>query len=417
MTTTVIGAGIAGLSCAFELVDRGEDLAVLDSGHVGAAASAGNAGWVTPFLSAPRAAPGAFADAMRNFVRPDGAAKMHPHLEPRFVTWALGFLRASRINRSTRGTYALQQLARHANSAYDRLRERGLEIEEHRTGLGVVFQREDNLRKYEQLVQKMHGLGYTGRITRMQGDQMRAFDPAINRSTAGVLHLESERHVRPESVTRALADAVRQRGGTIHEHEYVTRITRTGAGKWRVATDSGQVSISDRVVVAAGFHTKELLKRLRVRVPIEAAKGVSATITGEGQAPAHALKLFEDMVACSPFDDGLRLSGTFDIGDRSTRINDKRLAMIIAQGQRYLENWHPTRADIEWAGHRPTSADDLPIVGEVSGQPGLYLASGHGTLGITLGPITGALAAKELLDGEPQELLQPFRLERFPRWV
>jgi D-amino-acid dehydrogenase len=51
MSVTVIGAGVVGLSCAYELSELGQQVTVIDSGAVGAAASAGNAGWVTPFLS------------------------------------------------------------------------------------------------------------------------------------------------------------------------------------------------------------------------------------------------------------------------------------------------------------------------------------------------------------------------------
>jgi D-amino-acid dehydrogenase len=148
-------------------------------------------------------------------------------------------------------------------------------------------------------------------------------------------------------------------------------------------------------------------------VPLEAAKGTSMTAFGEGTAPTHPLKLYENMVACSPFGNAVRLSGTFDIGNRDFTLNRKRLDMVVRQGCSFLEDWRPTDVEIEWVGHRPTAADDLPIIGPVPGRSGLYLATGHGTLGVTLGPVTGALAAKEIARHGQQQLLEPFRLTRF----
>lgn len=143
---------------------------------------------------------------------------------------------------------------------------------------------------------------------------------------------------------------------------------------------------------------------------------MSLTAAGEGTSPSHALKLYEHMVACSPFDGGtVRLSGTFDIGSQNSLVNQKRLHMVVRQGLSYLSDWRPSQIEKRWAGHRPTSGDDLPIIGGVPGHPGLFIATGHGTLGVSLGPTTGALLAREMLQNEPQAVLEPFRVSRFLR--
>ncbi|MGO4690159.1 NAD(P)/FAD-dependent oxidoreductase [Glaciibacter sp. 2TAF33] len=413
MSTIVVGAGAIGLSCAYELAELGEAVQVVDAAQLGAAASAGNAGWVTPFLSSPRAAPGAFGDAVRSLLTADGPLRMHPHIDPGFVSWSLRFLRASSRARHDRAVSALHDLASRAHDAFDSLHSRGVEFELYREGLGVVFKQRENLESYEQAVRRMRRFGYVGDVAVYRGAEIQQFDPAINSRVEGVMHLESERHVRPESLVRGLADAIRAQGSTIREHDAVSQIKPGDAGGWRVSLASGVELTSDRLVVAAGFATRRLLAPLGVKVPLEAAKGVSLTARGKGTVPKHPLKLYENMVACSPFDQSVRLSGTFDVGARGSEINQKRLAMVVQQGVSYLENWQPTDVELQWAGHRPTSADDLPIIGPVPGHDGLYLATGHGTLGITLGPLTGALAAKEVVGSEEQSVLAPFRLTRF----
>lgn len=412
MTVIVIGAGVVGLSCAYELSELGEDVTVIDSAGAGAAASAGNAGWVTPFLSTPRAAPGAFGDALRSFVNPEGPARMRPHPELGFVAWATAFLRASTATRNANGTAALQHLARTAHQHFDALAARGVSFEQHTDGLAVVFKQRENLEHYQQVVAKMRGLGYAGSITTYRGSDVASFDAAVNRAVAGVVHLENERHVRPETLTQGLAKSLQANGSRVVEHDGAVSVERESR-RWTVVTESGQRHIGDTVVVAAAYPSRRLLRPLGVTVPLEAAKGTSMTARGSGTAPAHPLKLYENMVACSPFGDSVRLSGTFDIGARDFTLNRKRLDMVVRQGLTYLDNWRPTDIEVEWVGHRPTSVDDLPIIGPVHGCDGLYVATGHGTLGVTLGPVTGALVAREVARGEQQPELQPFRLSRF----
>ncbi|MER6528663.1 FAD-dependent oxidoreductase [Streptomyces sp. NPDC001508] len=410
---TVIGAGVIGLSCAYELTDVGHEVTVVDAGAVGAGGSAGNAGWVTPFLSTPRAAPGAVRDAVRSFTSAEGPARMRPHAEPGFATWVFQFLRASSKARSEQATASLQAFSRRAIRHFDSLAERGVGFDQYTAGLAVVFKQPHNLDHYAQLLARIRSLGYDGEVSVHRGSDAADFDPAIRRDMAGVMHLESERHVRPETLTDGLAKAILAGGGQIVEHERVVRLASSGRGRWTVVTADGRAIPCDQVVVAAGYPSRALLRPLGVTVPLEAAKGTSMTARGEGTVPSHPLKLYENMVACSPFGKTVRLSGTFDLGRRDSTLDRKRLDMVVRQGLGYLQDWRPTDIDIEWAGHRPTSVDDLPVIGPAPGHEGLYLATGHGTLGITLGPLTGALAAQEIAHRQHQPCLDPFRLTRF----
>lgn len=413
MRVVVVGAGVVGLSCAYELSQRGAGVVVLDANEVGNGGSAGNAGWITPFLSSPRAAPGAIGDAARSLTRARGPARFRPHLDTGFWTWAAGFLGASRLARSRASTAALRRLGGQAQEHFDRLAQQGVQFELHDQGLGVVFRRRTNLETFAATAQQTRASGYDGDITVLRGRDVEEYDPAISRDVAGAVHLGGERHVRPESFTRGLADAIRSHGGRILERTPVKAVRREKSDAWCAIATVGEEYRCDHLVIAAGFPTRALVRPLGIRVPIEVAKGTSMTAAGEGTAPSHPLKLFEDMVACSPFDGAVRFSGTFDVGFRDRRVDAKRLKMVVTQGMAYLDSWRPTHVEMEWAGHRPTSADDLPIIGRVRGHPGLHLATGHGTLGVTLGPLTGSLVAREIIENDSSELLDAFRLERF----
>ena len=179
-----------------------------------------------------------------------------------------------------------------------------------------------------------------------------------------------------------------EHGGELLENTPVKRIEPDRSGRWGVVSSTEQRWTFDQLVVSAGFHTRKLLLPLKIRLPLEAAKGVSMTARGDGVLPSHPLKLFERMVASSPFDGGLlRLSGTFDVGQRTDTVDEQRLNMVVRDASRFFESWTPTTLESTGAGHRPTSADDTPLIGPIPGHHGLYVATGHGTLGVTLGPI------------------------------
>lgn len=412
MKTVVIGAGISGLSVAHELVRNGVETVVLDSGEVGQEASAGNAGWITPFLSTPRAAPGVVRDAVGTFLAPNGPARVYPRAEVGFGEWALGFLKASTQKRHTQNAQALRALGARALEEFDQLTELGVTFEQHRQGLSLVARQSQSMEDLRELVSTARKSGYQGEILTLRGSDLADFDSAIARDVAGVVHLVDERHVDPETLTKGLAEAVSAKGGEVVTRERVVSIQEYES-RWKVMTQSGRAHRADKIVVAAGFGSRAVLSFIDVRLPLEAASGTSLTAYGEGTAPRHALKLYESMVACSPFNGSVRLSGTYDVGQRSAKVNRRRLESMTTAGLQYLNDWRPTGIKREWAGLRPTSPDDLPIVGHLSSRPGVHLATGHGTLGITLAPTTGRLLGHELATGQHSPELDPFRPGRF----
>jgi D-amino-acid dehydrogenase len=69
--------------------------------------------------------------------------------------------------------------------------------------------------------------------------------------------------------------------------------------------------------------------------------------------------------------------------------------------------------DKPWMGSRPCMPDTMPVIGRAPGQNGLWLAFGHGHMGLTLGPVTGRLLAEMMTGGEPFADPSPYRPERF----
>lgn len=412
MEIVIVGGGVVGLSVAESLARRGAAPVVVESGPWGEGASAGNAGWISPGLSNPVPAPGVMAQALRWMPNPRSPLLVRPAPRLDFVRWSWDFWRSTRADRYGAGMAALTTIGARVLDDYDRLREAGVEMEIHATGLLFIGRTESGVRHEVEVLRDAQALGYRGEIREMDRAETMAHEPALSgeRLAGSVLALD-ERHVRPESVTRGLVDHLGKGLADLRSGVSVIAIAPE-AGRWRVELSDGDVLRPERVVVAAGWQSAQLLEPLGVRVPLEGGKGYSVTVPALRVQPKGAMYLLEDRVAVTPFDGALRLAGTMELGTTNPGVSRQRVAAIEAAGRDALKSWDGS-AGQSWAGFRPMLPDGLPALGPVPGYPGLHIATGHAMLGVTLGPTTGELIAPSVLDDRPTAELAPFSLARF----
>ena len=120
-------------------------------------------------------------------------------------------------------------------------------------------------------------------------------------------------------------------------------------------------------------------------MPIVAAKGYSLTLQGEGVAPRTALYLCEPKIGVSGYDGGVRIAGTFELPGRNLGVDRKRIGYILDDTLPFIRGWKPAPGEVDrqgWAGFRPATPDSLPLLGPIPGHDGLYVAAGHGMLGV-----------------------------------
>ena len=93
--------------------------------------------------------------------------------------------------------------------------------------------------------------------------------------------------------------------------------------------------------------------------------------------------------------------------------DDQRLVQLTKAASRYFKTIEDATVKSEWCGLRPCLPDGLPAVGAISRYPGLFVATGHAMMGLTLGPVTGKLIAECVLDGSPSMDISALRPDRF----
>lgn len=406
----VVGAGLIGLCTAWQLHRQGARVTTIDRGAAGGGCSLANTGWVVPALSAPVAAPGSIRQGVQMLLARDNPFRIHPRPSPALMRWLAAFVRSAQPARFGAGAAAILALNARTLEHYDELAASGVEFEMHKGGIiFLALDRGPLLGAQERFRQ----IGYQGELELLDAEAVRHREPSVSAAVAGGLHIKPERYVRPETLCRGLVDALRSADAEVLEHAPVTRIERSG-DVWRVRT-AGRELEADRVVIAAGIWSGDLTRSLGLSLPMQAGKGYSVTARGAGTPPAHALFFVEAMVGAAPYDSGVRLAGMLEITGIDARVDPRRVRLVYDAARTYLDGWDPRDAELEWAGLRPLPPDGLPIIGPVPGQDGLFLATGHGMVGLTLAPATAALVAPMVLEGTVAPELEPFSVQRFGR--
>ena len=407
MRVIVIGGGAIGLCVAEALSARDCEVTVLERDRCGAGASAGNAGWITPSLAEPVPGPGVIATSLRWLMNPSGPLWIRPTLSPALLEWIARFTVNCRRSTYERGLVALRRVTELASPAFDELAAREVEFEQHEDPLVFPCFQPAELEHVWRMVQGLRAAGSRQRFDRIPAGEVRALEPALAGDVVGAVVANGERRVRPERLTGGVHRALVTRGVDVRERAPVARLAREG-GRWRVEVAGGAGVLGDVVVLASGTACAELLAPHGVRLPIAAAKGYSRTYALDPTGPRRPLYLENPKVAISVYDEGVRISGTLELGAVDLSLSERRLAAIAAAAQRALPGWRMPAQPRDWAGMRSLSPDGLPYIGPAPGLEGVHLATAHATLGITLAPVTGQLIAGLLLDGAQSELTRAF---------
>ena len=406
----IIGGGAIGLATALALLDAGRGVRILEAGAVGGGASHGNCGTITPSHAPPLAAPGVVAQALRWMFTPDAPLYLKPRVDPALWHWLLRF--AARCNprdwrQSTQARAALLNDAR-ARLA-DWVSRYDLQCEFEEEGLDYVFR---DPRKFQQYVDESVVLKTFGIATQVfGGTDYEREEPAMLPGVAGAIRFPGDARLRPDRYVAELARVVRERGGVIEEQCRVDRLEPTSDGV-RLATSQGERK-GGEAVIALGAWTPAFARRLGIRAPIQPGKGYSITYSRPARVPRHPMVLKDRSVCVTVWDSGFRLGSTMEFSGHDDTLNATRLAALERGAREFLRE--PVGAEVHerWCGWRPMTWDDLPLLGRAPGQRKVWIAAGHGMLGISMSTATGQLMA-DLMTGRPPAFdPSPYRPERF----
>lgn len=410
----VVGAGLVGLACAYSLASNGVRPLVIDANEPGSGASWGNAGWVTfaPELVAPVPAPGVARTSLQWLVQRHSPLRLVPRLDWEYLRWLGRFTASCSSSAAAAGLRATLALNEGTANLFDALEREGLDFEMQRQGVLLVYR---SSRGFEAARKKLinndaHGTG--GQV--LSRDEALAEEPLLQSSACiGAIRHEGDRHVRPDKLVDALVQQLKRMGVEIRTQSRCVGVVRDGRKLIGLVTQE-QTIPGRAFVLAAGTGLSVLAKMAGVRIPIEGGRGYSFDVSRDELPVRTPVYLYDGRLALTPFREITRIVGMMELGARSATVRPRAIETMNRAGAASFRTWPTKAARDAWAGLRPMTPDGLPVIGAVEGTENLYVAGGHGMLGVTLSLRTGEAIAQCVRHSKRLDpVLRPFSPSRF----
>lgn len=414
MRVAVLGGGIIGTASAWYLAQSGHEVTLIERlGGVALDTSLANGGQISASHAEPWANPRAPLQILRWLGRDDAPLLFRLRPELHQWLWGLAFLVECLPARTARNIRHCVRLSLYSRALHKQLR-RELAIECDQLERGILHFYTDRAAFDASLAPAalMRELGCDRRT--ITSSEAVAIEPALSSlkdRIVGADYCAQDESGDVFRFTTALAEHARARGVQFLFRHQVTRVLAEGgrAAAVEVIGDDGwfRTVRADAFVVALGVHSRQVLAPLGIRLPLYPGKGYSATYDIVDAARANTVSLTDDeyKIVFSRLGNRLRVAGTAEFNGYDRSLNAARCAALTRRTQQVFPGACDTERPTYWAGLRPVTPSNVPLIGATR-VPGLYLNTGHGTLGWTMGAGSGKLIA-DLVSGTATDIEPP----------
>ncbi|HYP50502.1 MAG TPA: glycine oxidase ThiO [Pyrinomonadaceae bacterium] len=366
----VIGGGVIGLSIARELKKRGVGRVLIleKNAHCGAEASNAAAGML---------APQAEADSADDFFN---------------------------LCRQSRDLYP--------NFAAELFEESGIDVRLDQTGTLYLAFDEKDLEEIEKRFVWQRAADLP--VEKISRKAVLELEPNVSEKVLGALRFPLDWQVENRDLIRALVESVQKQYVLLRCSTKVEKILFENGKAVGVVTDKGEIR-AQNVIVAAGAWTcafSEMPFDLPLESLIKPVRGQMLSFAYQEKPLRHVVYSARGYIV--PRSDNRVLIGATveDVGFDKSVTGGGLLSLLRTAAEISPKLCDSTVSEI-WAGLRPASRDDLPIIGEFPENSNLYFATGHYRNGILLAPLTARLIADKIVEGKNSPFLQIFNLSRF----
>ena len=416
MRVVVIGAGIAGVATAVQLARDGHEVVVLERRDgVALETSHANAGMLTPSQAPPWNEPGIGRQALRFLIESDATLVVTPRVDmPKFL-WLARFLYHSTPARHGAHSRSILALARHSRDIMDGFaRDFGIAFDRTSTGVVTLIRNVDDLLAATGVAAGLRALGTPAEI--LERDATLTLEPSllpIADAIVGSIYTPEDHSGDVYAFTAALAGAVERLGVTFRFGVNVTGLALAGDRIAGVESSAGRID-GDIFILAGGSFSGTIARRVGLKLPIYPVQGCSITyaVPGWQHLPARPVRDRKLKVAITPLGARIRVTGMAVLDGYRTTIEPRFLDRM----RRTIRTIFPTlpadAPETTWSGLRPMTPDGPPILGPTR-IANLFLNTGHGPLGWTLGCGTAALVADLIAGRRPVIDPTPYLFARY----
>jgi D-amino-acid dehydrogenase len=407
----IIGGGIVGMCSALYLRRAGHEVTIIDKGDMLSGCSWGNAGMIVPSHFIPLAAPGMISKGIRWMFDPSSPFYVRPRFDSRLIRWGWNFYRHATQERVENAAPVLRDLSLFSKQCYQELSQT-LPFKLHDRGLLMLYRKRETGEEELETVEMAHRLGIQAEV--LSPGAVQAMEPEVRITTLGGIFFPGDNHLSPSDLMSALRQQLLDHDVHVLPNVTVKNFETGNKRIESIVTSDGSLHF-DGIVLAAGSWSPEISKHLDLTIPVEAGKGYSFMLRSPEAMVRIPTLLLDDRVAVTPMGSDIRFGGTMEIGGINSNIDMNRVRGIVDAIPRYypdLKIAMPAANEV-WHGLRPCSPDGLPFLGRSHRYENLVVATGHGMMGVSLGPGTGKVVA-DLVDGlNPRVNISAFDVDRF----
>lgn len=387
MKVVVLGAGVVGVTTAYQLLRDGHEVIVLDQAPGPALfASYANAGLVAPGHAFAWASPAAPRLMFRSLWRRDQAIRWRPALSLRQWAWVGAFLKECNAESARHNTGIKARLCRYSQQQLaGMVEETGVAYDGRKGGL-IFFYRSP--KTFAQAVKKSEVLRHQGiTVETLQSAEVVERDPGLAPCAdqiAGALFSPTDESGDAYLFTTALAQRCTELGATFRYGVEVKSLSADARRVNQAETNAGPIT-GDQFALCCGVHSPALARPLGIKLPIYPVKGYSVTlpITDPQRAPRLGGVDEENLLAYCPMGDRLRLTATAEIAGYATTHKPADFHIMLNRARALFGDCVDYSRPQYWAGLRPMTPSGIPIV-DRSPVENLWLNTGHGHMGWTM---------------------------------
>lgn len=406
MKVVVLGSGVIGTTSAWYLAKQGHDVTVIDRQPAAAMeTSFANAGEISPGYSAPWAAPGIPAKALKWMFMEHAPLIIQPKPDLEKIRWMAQMLGNCTTKAYHTNKARMVRLAEYSRDCLTDLRtETGVAFDERQQGTLQLFRTQKQVDGAAKDIEVLKEGGVPFEVLDVNG--CLAVEPGLanaRHKLAGGLRLPKDETGDCFKFTQSLADRAAALGVVFRHGVSIDRLIVEGGRVTSVVTSSGVIS-ADAFVVALGSYSPKLVKSLGIRLPVYPVKGYSITVpvVDPELAPLSTVMDETHKIAITRLGDRIRVGGMAEIAGFDLSLKEKRRRTLMHSVEDLFGGAGDQSRQTFWAGLRPMTPDGTPIVGKTE-IPNLFLNTGHGTLGWTMAAGSGRVLA-DVVSGRPTEI-------------
>jgi D-amino-acid dehydrogenase len=406
----VLGAGVVGINSAYWLARAGKEVCVIDrQPDAGLETSFANGGQISVSHAEPWANPSAPLKVLKWLFDDEAPLLFRPRLDPQQWLWIAKFLVECLPHRAGRNTCEIVKLATESRTLLQEIRAReGLSYDARTRGILHFYRDRREFEAAIPVAELMRKYGCNRRI--IEADEVVRIEPAFEPerySIVGATYTAEDESGDARKYTKGLAKVCERLGVTFLYGSDVTALDvdprSAQVHSVEARTPEGYQFIRARdVVVSLGSYSAPLLRRYGVPLRIYPAKGYSVTIPIERHNGAPVVSLTDDQykLVYSNLGDRLRVAGTAELSGFGRALNLRRCNAILNNARALFPNAGAFDKATFWTGLRPTTPSNIPYLGRTRRYRNLWLNTGHGTLGWTMGAGSGKRIADMIEAGD-----------------